>query len=126
MLVFGHRRRQSDPPDPQRRRCRGNARRSLRSAERGKPIGIGEYIVAMTTDTYTSFDFIPPMRPGDFGPCYEVRTYVIKPGGLPPTIEAWRKSVPRRMSLSPLLTAMTSVTGAVTRFMHIWPYRSFD
>jgi len=90
------------------------------------PLGIGEYIVAMATDTYASFDFIPPMRPGNFGPCYEVRTYVIKPGGLPPTIEAWRKAVPGRISLSPLLAAMTSVTGAVTRFMHIWPYRSFD
>jgi hypothetical protein len=90
------------------------------------PLGIGEYIAAMAMDTYASFDFIPPMRPGDFGPCYEVRTYVIKPGGLPPTIEAWRKSVPGRMVLSPVLAAMTSVTGAVTRFMHIWPYRSFD
>jgi NIPSNAP len=90
------------------------------------PLGIGEYITAMTMDTYVSFDFIPPMRPGQFGPCYEVRNYVLKPGGLPPTIEAWRKSVPARLKLSPLLAAMTSVTGAVTRFMHIWPYKSFD
>ena len=66
------------------------------------PLGIGEYITAMTMDTYVSFDFIPPMRPGQFGPCYEVRNYVLKPGGLPPTIEAWRKSVPGRLKLSPL------------------------
>lgn len=90
------------------------------------PLGIGEYIVAMSMDTYASFDFIPAMRPGEFGPCYEVRTYVIKPGGLPPTIAAWRKSVPGRTALSPVLAAMTSVSGAVTRFMHIWPYRTFD
>jgi hypothetical protein len=55
-----------------------------------------------------------------------VRNYVLKPGGLPPTVEAWRQSVPGRLKLSPLLAAMTSVTGAVTRFMHIWPYKSFD
>jgi hypothetical protein len=90
------------------------------------PFGIGDYIVAMTMDTYASFDFIPPMRPGQFGPCYEVRNYVIKPGGLTPTTEAWRKSVPSRMKISPVLAAMTSVTGAVTRFLHIWPYKSFD
>jgi hypothetical protein len=90
------------------------------------PLGIAEYITAMTMDTYVSFDFIPPMQPGQFGPCYEVRNYVLKPGGLPPTIEAWRKSVPGRLKLSPLLAAMTSVTGAATRFMHIWPYKSFD
>jgi NIPSNAP len=80
----------------------------------------------MTMDTYVSFDFMPPMQPGQFGPCYEVRNYVLKPGGLSPTIESWRNSVPGRLALSPLLAAMTSVTGAVTRFMHIWPYKGFD
>jgi hypothetical protein len=90
------------------------------------PFGIGEYIAAMAMDTYVAFDFIPPLRPGQFGPCYEVRAYVLKPGGLAPTIELWRKAVPGRMTVSPVLAAMTSVTGAVTRFLHIWPYRSFD
>jgi NIPSNAP len=90
------------------------------------PFGIGEFIAAMAIDTYVSFDFIPPMRPGEFGPCYEVRTYMLKPDGLAATIELWRKAVPGRSTVSPLLAAMTSVTGAVTRFMHIWPYKSFD
>ena len=80
----------------------------------------------MAMDTYVSFDFMPPMRPGAFGPCYEVRTYELKPDGLAPTMELWRKAVPGRITVSPLLAAMTSVTGAVTRFMHIWPYKSFD
>ena len=35
-------------------------------------------------------------------------------------------AVPGRSTVSPLLAAMTSVTGAVTRFMHMWPYKSFD
>jgi hypothetical protein len=90
------------------------------------PFGIGEYTVAMAMDTYVSFDFIPPLRPGEFGPCYEVRSYVLKPTGLKPTIEARRKSVPGRMKISPVLAAMTSVTGAVPRFLHVWPYKSFD
>ena len=90
------------------------------------PFGLAEYIVAMAMDTYVSFDFIPPLRPGEFGPCYEVRSYVLKPDGLAPTIAAWRKSVPGRMNISPVLAAMTSVTGAVTRFLHVWPYKSFD
>lgn len=90
------------------------------------PFGVGEFITAMAMDTYVSFDFMPPMRPGEFGPCYEVRTYRLKPDGLAPTIELWRKAVPGRTAVSPLLAAMTSVTGAVTRFMHIWPYKSFD
>jgi hypothetical protein len=92
----------------------------------GNPFGLGDIITAMAMDTYVSFDFIAPLRPGQFGPCYEVRTYVLKPGGLAPTIELWRKAVPGRATVSPVLAAMTSVTGAVTRFLHIWPYKSFD
>ena len=90
------------------------------------PFGIGEFIVATAMDTYVPFDFIAPLRPGEFGPCYEVRTYMLKPGGLAPTVELWRKAVPGRSTVSPVLAAMTAVTGAVTRFMHIWPYKSFD
>ena len=96
------------------------------SALERNPFGIGEFITGMAMDTYISFDFIAPLRPGEFGPCYEVRTYTLKPDGLAPTIELWRKAVPGRATVSPLLAAMTSVTGAVTRFMHIWPYKSPD
>jgi NIPSNAP len=92
----------------------------------GDPFGIGELVVAITMDTYVAFPFIGPMTPGPYGPFYEVRTYVLKPDGLSPTIELWRKAVPGRAKVSPLLAAMHSVTGPVIRFMHIWPYRSLD
>jgi hypothetical protein len=90
------------------------------------PLGIGDLIAGVTTDRYVSFDFMPPIAAGSHGPVYEVRTYLLKPGGLPKTIELWRKAVPGRAPLSPVLAAMYSVTGAVTRFMHIWPYSSLD
>jgi len=90
------------------------------------PFGIGELIVAMTMDTYVSFPFMERMTPGEHGPFYEVRTYMLKPDGLAATIELWRNAVPGRARVSPLLAAMHSVTGPVTRFMHIWPYPSLD
>jgi hypothetical protein len=90
------------------------------------PLGIGEFITAMSMDTYVSLDFIAPMQPGAFGPVYEVRSYVLKPGSLPAIIDAWRKSVPGRMTISPVVAAMTSVSGAMARLLHIWPYNSFD
>ena len=90
------------------------------------PLGIGEFITDLSLDTYASFDFMPLLRPGAHGPCYEVRSYVLKPDGLAPTIELWRKSVPGRVSVSPVLAAMVAVTGAAIRFMHIWPYKSCD
>jgi hypothetical protein len=101
-----------------------NARLALLQSR--NPLGIGEFITAAAMDIFVAFDFISPLRAGVFGPCYEVRTYLLRPDGLVPTVELWRKAVPGRSTVSPVLAAMTSVTGAVTRFMHIWPYKSFD
>jgi NIPSNAP protein len=90
------------------------------------PFGVGEYIAAMSMDTYVSLPFMPPVTAGQYGPVFEVRTYVFRPDGVTPTIELWRKWVPGRAKVSPLLAAMHSITGAVTRFMHIWPYASLE
>ena len=103
-----------------------NLKRRLAALGSSNPFGIGELITGMAMDTYVPFDFIAPLRPGAFGPCYEVRTYELKPGGLAPTRELWREAVPGRATVSPVLAAMTSVTGAVTRLLHIWPYKNFD
>ena len=92
----------------------------------GNPFGIGEYVAATSMDTYVPFPFMPPMTAGRHGPIFEVRTYAFKPDGVPPTIELWRKWMPGRAKVSPLLAAMHSVTGAVTRFMHIWPYAGLE
>jgi hypothetical protein len=90
------------------------------------PFGVGEYIAAMSMDTYVSLPFMPPVTAGQYGPVFEVRTYVFKPDGVAPTIELWREWAPRRATVSPLLAAMHSITGTVTRFMHIWPYAGLE
>lgn len=90
------------------------------------PFGIGEFVTDLSLDTYVPFDFMPPLQGGAYGPCYEVRSYVLKPDGLTPTIELWRKAVPGRAGVSPLLAAMVAVTGAAIRFMHVWPYKTYD
>jgi hypothetical protein len=88
--------------------------------------GVGEFTVGMAMDVYASLDIVAPMQPGSYGPVFEARTYELKPGAVPATVEAWRKAVPARLKISPVLAAMTSVTGAVTRMLHVWPYKSFD
>jgi hypothetical protein len=89
-------------------------------------LGLGDLLTGVETDTYVSFPFIEPIKVGTYGPIYEVRTYLLKPGGLAGTMEAWRKSLPERMRLSGVTAAMYSTTGATPRFMHIWPYASLD
>jgi hypothetical protein len=90
------------------------------------PFGIGDLITEMTMDTYTAYDFIAPMMAAEMGPCYEVRSYVFNPDGVAPTEQFWREWLPKRTKVSPILTAMVSMSGPVARFMHIWPYKSFE
>lgn len=92
----------------------------------GDPLGLGDLLVAMTMDTYVPFPIRETIEPGTFGPVYEVRTYVLKPDGLAPTIALWDKALPARAAISPVVAAMYSVTGTVTRFLHIWAYPSLD
>ena len=88
--------------------------------------GIGEFIMSVTFDTFVQFPFVEKLQAGASGPVFEVRTYSLKPDGLQKTMDLWRKAVPGRVTLSPLLAAMYSVTGTAPRFMHIWPYKSLD
>jgi hypothetical protein len=91
-------------------------------ARDANPFGCLELTERRSSNTFHQFPFLPPLVPGSYGPIFEIRTYVLKPTGLPPTIAAWEKQAPVRMKLSPILAAMYSTTGEVTRFMHIWPY----
>jgi hypothetical protein len=87
------------------------------------PYGIGDMIAGTTSDTFELFPFLPAIKAGACGPIFEVRT---RSQGLQPTIASWEKAVPARVKMTPLLGAMYSTTGAVTRFMHIWPYPSLE
>ena len=91
-------------------------------ARETNPFGCLDLTERRSTNTFHQFPFLPPLKPGNYGPVFEVRTYLLKPTGLTPTIAAWEKAAPARQKLSPILAAMYSTTGDVTRFMHIWPY----
>ncbi len=52
-------------------------RRALLSAN---PFNAGQVITALEMDSYAPFPFLPPIRTGDRGGVYEVRTYRLKPG----------------------------------------------
>ncbi len=94
--------------------------------ESGNPFAIGELVTSMSFDSYVQFPLLDPIASGDFGPVYEVRSYDFRQSGIAPTMDLWRKAMPARAKVSPVIAAMYSVTGAVPRFMHIWPYRSLE
>src|ERR1700680_2892507 len=68
-------------------------------AAREDCFGVGDLLSGVETDTYVSLPFIEPIKAGSYGPVYEVRTYLLKPGGLAGTTEAWRKTGAGRMKL---------------------------
>lgn len=94
--------------------------RTLRASNPFVPAAI---LASLELETFCPFPDLPPVRPGEFGPYYEFRTYVLKTGGLTPTMEAWAKAIPGRTALSPLITVMHAFDG-MPRFVHIWSYRT--
>lgn len=95
-------------------------------ARDSNPYGIADVLTARSADAYVGFPFLPPIAAGAHGPVYEVRSYVLRPDGVTPTIAGWEKTLPGRRPLSSPLIGMYSITGATPRFVHIWPYASLD
>lgn len=96
-----------------------------RTRKSSNPFGCADLLTEMAIDSYAPLDFLPPVKTGDFGPVYEIRTYHMKPNGLAPTQDKWREAVPVREKYSPLTIAMYSLDGP-PRFTQIWPYRTLE
>ena len=95
----------------------------LASAE---PRGCGAGLEGLDVGTYALFPFLPAIGPATHGRCYELRTYGLKHGKLPATIEAWQNAMPARGALSPLVGAFYALDGDLSRFLNIWAYPSAD
>lgn len=96
--------------------------RVLMSAD---PFGCGRLLTGLKLESFAGFPRLPPVAPGEFGPVYEFRTYLLNVGGLAPTLAAWEKGAPARAALSPLVGVVYALDGE-PRFIHIWAYRSFE
>jgi hypothetical protein len=101
---------------------RAERQRALDSVD---PFGCLAVLTHLEMDSYAPFPGIPRVQPGAAGPIYEIRTYTLKPGGLPGTISAWQAGLPARLELSPNLVVMHTIDGP-PRFTHIWPYPSLE
>jgi len=92
----------------------------------GDPFGLGDMIESVSRQSFAQFPFLGDIASGKLGPFYEVRVYQTTRPGIAATIELWREAVPHRVNISPLVTAMYAVDGAVPRFMHVWSFPSLD
>jgi hypothetical protein len=101
------------------------ARERDRTLKSSSPFGCAEYLTRLSLDSYAPFPGLPPVEVGAFGPVYEIRSYVLKTGGLAPTFEGWDEKLPARTEISKLVIAMYALDG-VPRITHIWPYASVN
>ena len=67
--------------------------------------------------------FSPKLEPRKLGGIYEFRTYLMKPGSIPGTIERWNGAIAGRTKLSPLVGAYSTEYGPLNQWIHIWAYK---
>ena len=90
------------------------------------PPDIGEFQLEMQSEIFLPFPSSADMKPGKYGPYYEMRSYIVRPRAMPDTIKRWEDAVEGRSKLSPLAAVMYSDTGPLNKFIHIWPYEGLD
>jgi hypothetical protein len=90
------------------------------------PPKIGDFVRTMQSEILVPFPFSPLLKPGKFGPIYEIRVYTLKMGLVPEVMKAWEPKLPGRMKVSPLAVVGTVDLGEANRLIHIWPYNSFE
>lgn len=91
----------------------------------GNPFGCADFTTRLDMQSYAPFPWLPPVEPGRMGPIFEIRTYLLKAGGLGPTLEAWRAALPARHAMSPCLVAMYALDGT-PRITSIWPTATLE
>ena len=90
------------------------------------PPKIGEFIQTQQSDILHPFAFAPEIKPGKVGPFFEIRTYTYMGGELPVIQKTWEAALPGRLKVSPIVTCGYTDVGAISKFIHIWPYPSLD
>jgi NIPSNAP len=90
------------------------------------PPNSSDLIQDMKSEIFEPLPFSPPLTPSNHGPYFEMRSYALKPGGIPQTSETWAKHLPARLKFSPLIGVFTSDIGGLNQWVHIWAYKSLD
>ncbi len=99
-------------------------RASVRSQKiDGWPPNIREFVEEQQSEIFIPAPFSPKLEPRQLGNLYEIRTYTLKPGGIPGQIDRWSTAIGERIKLSPLAGAWYSELGGLNKWVHIWAYK---
>lgn len=90
------------------------------------PPKISEFVADMESEILEPLPFSPRLEPSNHGPYFEMRSYVLRAGGVPEMAAKWDKHLARRLELSPLIGVFTSEIGGLNQWVHIWAYKSLE
>ncbi len=90
------------------------------------PPRIRPYLLRQHVELCIPWNYSPMPEPGEHGPYYEMRSYMIQPGFMPQCKERWRQAINERMERSPMSVVMETDIGDASKIIHIWPYKSLD
>ena len=90
------------------------------------PPKIGEFTLKPTVEIFIPWADSPLLTPGEHGPYYEMRSYLIQPGTIGQMKARWATKLKERLERSPLSVVMEGDVGTYNKVVHIWPYKSLD
>ncbi|MDR3669893.1 MAG: NIPSNAP family protein [Holophaga sp.] len=101
-------------------------RERLRALMNSHPFNINDPSSRISMERYVRFPFLPDVEPSAFGRFYEFRTYHLKPGGLPPTLEGWEQAIGPAHDYSRHLVINMYALDGPPRITHIWGFSSLE
>ncbi|MBI4200742.1 MAG: NIPSNAP family protein [Chloroflexi bacterium] len=90
------------------------------------PPDIREFIVSQESEILVPAPFMHPLSEKRLGNIYEMRMYTYQAGTIPEVVKRWGERVEERERFSPLAGAWYTDIGGLNKFIHLWPYESFE
>ncbi len=90
------------------------------------PPNIIDFVTRQEAEIFLAPDFMRPLPDAPMGKIYEMRTYHLKPGAMRTFLERWESAIPSREKYSPLTACWYGELTNLNRFVHVWPYESFE
>lgn len=87
------------------------------------PPKISEFIESMESKIINLAPFSPKLGDRRLGNLYEIRTYLMKPGGAQTVIDAWAEKIEGRQKFSPMAFCGHTELGALNQWIHVWAYK---
>ncbi len=90
------------------------------------PPKLGDFLLQQRSEIFVPFPFTPLIEPGEVGPIFEWRDYIVQPGQMKGIIDRWSKAIDTRTERSPCTMIMHTDLGELNRMVHIWPYKDLE